>query len=208
MNQWVRPIQTSSFSPASSMPWSRLGLSLTSMTKTPSRGLLDVDAVEAVADAARRPHRRLDDAGGASSSGMVLKPPSHRLAVRPVLDDLPVLAWPSGTGRRRAACRRGRRRASRTSVGMKSWAIRRSESSSHSWRSALSSLEARRLLDAAREGAVGDLQHHREAELCGGDLEVVRAGDDHGRRHRHRSRPSARAGRSCWCSGSSRSGRR
>ncbi len=35
-NHCVRRIQTSSFSPESSQPWSRLGLSLTSMTKTPS----------------------------------------------------------------------------------------------------------------------------------------------------------------------------
>ena len=35
-NHCVSRTQTSSFSPESSQPWSRLGLSLTSMTKTPS----------------------------------------------------------------------------------------------------------------------------------------------------------------------------
>ena len=35
-NHWVSFTQTSSFSPVSSQPWSRLGLSLTSMTKMPS----------------------------------------------------------------------------------------------------------------------------------------------------------------------------
>ena len=53
-------IQISSLPTWSSMPCSRLGLSLTSITTMPSVGLLEVDAVEAVADRPRGAHRDVD----------------------------------------------------------------------------------------------------------------------------------------------------
>ena len=60
MNHFRMRIQTSSLPTASSMPCSILGLSLTSITTMPFGRLLEVDAVEAVADRLGGAHRKVD----------------------------------------------------------------------------------------------------------------------------------------------------
>ena len=92
MNHLSIRIQTSSLPTASSMPCSMLGLSLTSMTTMPSVGLLEVDAVEAVADRLGGAHRDVDDLGRRLVEIEGAEPAFARRAVGTVLDDLPVAA--------------------------------------------------------------------------------------------------------------------
>lgn len=71
------------------------------------------------------------------------------------------------------------------SVGMNFCAISRSESSSQSSASAFSSAKLAAFLTPREKELSGNLQDEREAQRVGCDLQVGRAGDHDGGRHRH-----------------------
>ena len=147
------------------------------------RRLLDVDAVEAVADELRgaqadvdHRRRRLAERGRVEAALVAL-------AVGAVADDLPmVLGHHVLADEQRLAAEHADAPVERG----------RHEGLGEQHVGVLEPFLGQRrqlllvgdLLDAAREGRIGDLQHHREAERVGGADEIVHAADDHRRRHR------------------------
>ena len=162
MNHCSSRHQISSLATRSSTPCSRLGLSLTSMTATPSARLLDVDAVEPVADRARRRERRVEhvrrrvgEREGAEAALLG--------AVRPVFDDLPMAA------RHLILADEQRLAVEHADAPVE---IGRHEFLREQEIGVLEQplgqvLQLREILDlmhAARERAVGNLDHHRPAQ--------------------------------------------
>ena len=154
-------------------------------------GLLDVDAVEAVADRPRRAHRDVDHLAAAPCRG-------RRCESRPRARSrrarcLTICQWPRAM--RYWQTNSGSPASTPTrqsnSVGRNFCASSRSVSSNSSSAMRRNSSGVCDLVHAARERAVGDLHHQRQAELVHRPRQVAGIGQHHGRRRRHLVRPSS-----------------
>ena len=156
----------------------------------PLVGLLDVDAVEALPDRLGGAHRDVDHLARRLVEIEGLGAALAQRAVGPVLDDLPVAA-------RHAVLADEQRLAGEhadppVELGRQEFLRQQQVGFLEQFvGDALEFLRGADLVHAARERAVGNLDHQRQAQFVHRPRQVAGVGQHHGRRRRHLVGPSS-----------------